>query len=163
MRVLVAAASRHGGTEEIAAAIADELRRAGLDVDLRWPAEVGDLRAYDAVVLGSAVYMGRWLEPARELADRLAASDAHGRVWLFSSGPIGGKPLPDEAVDVADILAGTGAREHRLFGGRLDRRTLGFAEKALVMALRAPDGDSRDWGAIRAWGQSIAAALAAAE
>jgi menaquinone-dependent protoporphyrinogen oxidase len=40
------------------------------------------------------------------------------------------------------------AREHRVFAGRLDRKLLGFGERALVVAVRAPEGDFRDWDAI---------------
>jgi menaquinone-dependent protoporphyrinogen oxidase len=47
-------------------------------------------------------------------------------------------------VDVSAIPQATRAREHRLFGGKLDRRQLGFAERALTLALRAPEGHFRD-------------------
>ena len=73
-RTLVTYASRMGGTEGIARAIADEMQRAGIDVDLRPAADVRSVTGYDAVVLGSAVYAGRWLRPARTLLKRLVAS-----------------------------------------------------------------------------------------
>jgi menaquinone-dependent protoporphyrinogen oxidase len=57
-RVLVTAASRHGATAQIAGAIAERLTAAGHDVNLREPESVHDLDNIDAVVLGSAVYMG---------------------------------------------------------------------------------------------------------
>lgn len=62
---------------------------------------------YDAVVLGSAVYVGRWLEPARELVDAHAEELAARPTWLFSSGPIGDPPKPeaDDAVQIAEIAA----------------------------------------------------------
>jgi menaquinone-dependent protoporphyrinogen oxidase len=112
------------------------------------------------VVLGSAVYAGRWLKPARELVDRSRDALAARPVWLFSSGPVGDPPKPEEdPVDVAAIVAATGAREHRVFAGRLVRRQLGFADKAIAVALRVPDGDFRDWAEIRRWSAGIAAAL----
>jgi menaquinone-dependent protoporphyrinogen oxidase len=83
-------------------------------------------------------------------------------VWLFSSGPVGDPPKPDEGpVDVAGIVAATAAREHRIFAGRMRRHDLGFAEKAMVVALRVPDGDYRDWAGIEAWATKIAEALSA--
>ena len=55
MHVLVAVASRHGSTREIADAIAQELRMQGVDADVRHVEDVPDLNSYDAVVLGSAI------------------------------------------------------------------------------------------------------------
>jgi menaquinone-dependent protoporphyrinogen oxidase len=84
-------------------------------------------------------------------------------VWLFSSGPIGDPPKPDEEpVEVSDIAKATHVRGHRLFAGRLDRHRLGFGEKAVVAALRVADGDFRDWDAIDAWGAQIAGELSEA-
>ncbi len=167
MRVLVSAARRHGATAEIAERIGDTLRRAlaerypTADVDLRPPDEVTDVAAYDAIVLGSAVYMGRWLESARDLVHNHAEEFAARPVWLFSSGPIGDPPKPDQdPVDVASAVAVSHAREHKVFAGRLDRQRLGFAEKAVIVALRVADGDFRDWARIEAWATGIAEALA---
>ena len=162
MKILVSAASRHGSAAEAATRIAGALR-AGLPADVvvdELPAtEVGDPASYDAVVLGSAVYLGRWLDDARRLAERIAAL-APRPVWLFSVGPIGDPPKPDEEpVEVGDIVRATRARGHRLFAGRLDRHRLGFGEKAVVMALRVADGDFRDLAALDAWGTQIAADL----
>jgi menaquinone-dependent protoporphyrinogen oxidase len=158
--VLVSAASRHGATREIASAIADGLERCGVDA-LAVPIEhVEELEGYDAVVLGSAVYMGHWLEPAIRLAEGVALAGPRP-VWLFSSGPIGSPdPLPhDEAVDVARLLEATAAHEHRVFAGRLDRKLLKFRERAVVAALHVQEGDFRDWDAIDAWAGEIAEAL----
>ena len=164
MRVLVTAASRHGATHEIASAIADGLTRRGVDAEARPTEELPLLDGYDAFVLGSAVYIGRWLEPAQRLvedhADRLAAAP----VWLFSSGPLGPpdalKPEGDP-VDVERFMEATRGVDHRVFAGRLDRKLLGFGEKAVVVAVRAPEGDFRDWEAIDGFAGEIAAHLRA--
>lgn len=57
MKVLVAYASKRGSTAEIAEAVAKALAEAGLDVDCIKSDDVSDVSPYDAVVLGSAVYM----------------------------------------------------------------------------------------------------------
>ena len=81
-------------------------------------------------------------------------------MWLFSSGPIGDPPKPDDdAVDVADLVDAVSAWDHRTFAGRLERARLGFGERAIVAALRAPDGDFRDWDVIAGWAAGIAEAL----
>lgn len=161
MRVLVATASKHGATDEIAVAVADVLAQHGLAVRLVPAEDVENVSGCDAVVLGSAVYMGRWLEPARRFVGAHAGELSAVPVWVFSSGPVGDPPRPadDQAVDVTEIIEATGARGHRLFEGKLDRDRLGFGERALVRALGVRDGDYRDWDAIRAWAAEIAAEL----
>jgi menaquinone-dependent protoporphyrinogen oxidase len=163
MRVLVTAASRHGATHEIAAAIADGLRRRGVDADFRAAEEPSSLDGYDAFVIGSAVYIGRWLDTAKDLVDEHARGLAAAPVWLFSSGPLGPpealKPEGDP-VDVEALMDTVGGVDHRVFAGRLDRRLLGFGEKAVVVAVRAPEGDFRDWEAIDGFAGDMAAHLA---
>jgi menaquinone-dependent protoporphyrinogen oxidase len=163
MRVLVVAASKYGATAEIATAIGERLERQGCEVTVAAPEQVASVDGYDAAVIGSAVYAGHWLRPARELVERLGDELRSLPVWLFSSGPIGDPPKPEEdPVDVAAIVAATGAREHQVFAGRIDRRRLSFPERAITVALRVPDGDFRDWTAIRAWATTIAQALSSA-
>jgi len=65
-RVLVAYASKYGGTAEIAQAIAEAMRAEGLDAEAREAATVTDLTGYDAAVVGSGVYMGRCAAEARK-------------------------------------------------------------------------------------------------
>lgn len=162
MRILVTAASRHQATKEVAKAIADKLERAGIEVVMRRPEEVGHLAGYDGVVLGSAVYAGHWLRPAKELVERTSSRMRTIPVWLFSTGPVGHPLKPAELpADVGAMLEQSGARAHRLFGGRLDRRQLGFAEKAMVQMVGAADGDHRPWGEIEAWAEEIASTLKA--
>jgi menaquinone-dependent protoporphyrinogen oxidase len=62
-------------------------------------------------------------------------------------------------VDVAELVAATGARQHQVFAGKLVRKQLSFPERAIVSALRAPDGDVRDWPEITGWAAAIATAL----
>ena len=165
LRVLVTAASRHDSTLAIAEAVATGLARRGVDADMLPVDEVRGLAGYDAVVIGSAVYVGRWMRQAIGFVCANSARLVAMPVWLFSSGPLGpsDRPVPaTDPADVAEMMALTGAREHRLFGGRLDRTRLGFAERTMVKAARAPYGDDRDWLAIDVFAGEIAAALAGA-
>jgi menaquinone-dependent protoporphyrinogen oxidase len=162
--VLVTTASKHGSTHEIAVALARALpgTQAGRDVGLTAvavPVENDpDPASFDAVVLGSAVYVGRWLEQARNYATAHTAALRNRPVWLLSSGPIGQPPFPpDEPHDVEPIRAVLSARGHRVLPGRLDKSLLGFGERAMVTAMRAPLGDFRDWDQLRAWAEDIAA------
>jgi menaquinone-dependent protoporphyrinogen oxidase len=162
MLVLVTAASRHGATHEIADAIAAGLERRAVDSEVRHAEELTSLDGFDAFVIGSAVYVGRWLDTARELVEANASALAERPVWLFSSGPLGPpdalKPEGDP-VDAAALVEAVGAEDHRVFAGRLDRELLSFGEKAVVIAVRAPEGDFRDWEAIDAFAGEIAGHL----
>lgn len=158
-KVLVAFASRHHSTHDIAEAIASALVERGIAAEARDVAEVHDLSDYGAAVLGSAVYMGRWLGPARRFAQLHASELSRMPVWLFSSGPLGapGHEIPPgEAADVRVLERLTGATGHRTFGGRLEFKHLHFTERAIARTLHAPEVDSRDWGAIDRFAADIA-------
>ncbi len=159
--IWVVVASRYGATAEIAEAITDELRGAGHDCRTLDADSVSSFTGAGAVVLGSGVYAGRWLKPARKLLEAHGA-ELQGRAsWLFSSGPTGDPPLPDEAepVGIREALEATGARGHEVFAGRIELERLKRRERLLVSAMRAPVGDFRDWEAIRGWARSIGEGL----
>ena len=160
MKVLVCAATKYGATSEIAQAIADVLAAKGLKVTVIPPEEVSAVEEFDAVVLGSAVYMGQWMKPARELAERSAAALAARPVWLFSSGPVGEPPKPaGNPVDVTKIVQATKARDHQIFTGKLIKKHLSFPDRAMASAIRAAEGDFRNWAEIKAWAAGIADTL----
>jgi menaquinone-dependent protoporphyrinogen oxidase len=155
VRVLVVVASKHGSTREIAEAVARDLGAVLQDAE-HAPSPAG----FDAVVVGSAVYAGRWRETARDWVSAHAAELRTRPVWLFSSGPIGSPPFPpDEPHDVHPLSELIGARGHQVFPGRLDKGLLSFGERAVVTAMRAPLGDFRDWDAVRVWAAEVARLL----
>lgn len=161
MKALVTVASRHGATDEIGEAIARRLRAQGLEAVTTPPDEVLELGPYDAIILGSAVYMGRWIPAAVDFAERHLVALRDRPVWLFSSGPLGDPPVPaGDAPEVAPLVERVGAREHRTFSGELQDGVLGFRERLIVRMVKAPYGDFRDWHAIEAWADTIAEALA---
>jgi menaquinone-dependent protoporphyrinogen oxidase len=164
MRVLVTAASRHGTTAEIAATIADVLREAHLEVDVVEPDAVGSINDYDAVVVGSAVYAGHWLKPAKAFIEQHELALRGRPVFLFSSGPLGDPPRPiEDPADVADIDETTMAIDHRVFAGRLVEDELGRGERLIVRMVSAPFGDFRSWDEITEWAREIARFIKADE
>lgn len=163
MKVLVAVASKHGSTAGIAQAIAEQLGMEDLNVDRRDVEDVTHIEGYDAVILGSAVYMGRLLPEAHAFVDAHKDQLNHSPVWLFSSGPIGAlepKPL-NEAIDVEELVAAVHARDHKVFAGKLDKHKLGLLERIGAKVVGAPEGDFRDWKAIKSWARDIARQLTA--
>jgi menaquinone-dependent protoporphyrinogen oxidase len=168
-RVLVSAASRHGATAEIAKAIGQALAEQGLTVSVIAPGDVRSLDGYDAVIIGSAVYMGHWLDPAKELVNRFHDALAGRPVWLFSSGPVGkpsgklARSMDQDPVDLPGLLDATRAREHRRLAGKLDRKVLSWPQRASLLVFHGLNGDFRDWADIRQWAEGIAAQLAPAD
>ena len=167
-RALVVVASRYGSTREIAERLAADLMATGygravsLGVVVQGADRAPEPSAFDAVLAGSAVYAGRWLEPAREYVTAHAASLRTRPVWLFSSGPIGERPFPaDEPHDAVPLAQLIGARGHRVFPGRLEKDRLSVGERAMVTAMRAPLGDFRDWPAVHRWAGEVATELQA--
>jgi menaquinone-dependent protoporphyrinogen oxidase len=164
-RVLVAYATKYGATTEIAEKIGQVLRQAGLPTDVLPADRVGDLSAYKAVVLGSAVYIGRWRKEAVKFIKANETVLAEQLVWLFSSGPTGeGDPVelmqgwrfPGKLQPIADRI---GPRDIAVFHGAADLGKLNFIEKWMLKNVKAPAGDFRDWEAITSWATDIAAVL----
>ena len=164
-KVLVAYATKYGATEEIADKIGQVLRQAGLQADVLPVDGVGDLGAYPAVVLGSAVYIGQWRKEAVKFLKDHETALAGKLVWLFSSGPSGeGDPvellqgwrIPGKLQPVADRI---GPRDVAVFHGAVDVNKLNFFEKWIVKNVKTPIGDYRDWEAITAWATAIAKEL----
>lgn len=161
MNILVTAASKHNSTYEIAEAIGDELRRSQIEAVVLEAERAPSPADYDAVIIGSAIYAGSWMGEARSYVDTYQAQLAQKPVWLFSSGPLGAEnPQPQEPpTQLEELMQKTQARGHEIFVGKLNRDSLGFGEKLIVKAVKAPYGDFRDWEAIRAWARAIAAEL----
>jgi menaquinone-dependent protoporphyrinogen oxidase len=164
MRVLVAYASKRGSTAEIAAAVAETIRSAGHQVDCIEAAAVGDLDDYDAVVVGSAVYMKRWRGEARHFLRKHRKRLAELPFWIFSSGPVG-EPGDDEEAwaEPRKVVAAAeklGARDHVIFGGAMPKEPQGFTEKAMVRNTPEELRDRRDWDEISAWAEGIGRELA---
>jgi menaquinone-dependent protoporphyrinogen oxidase len=160
MKTLVAGASRHGATAELAAAIGQRLRERGFDVEVASPAAVESVDPYDAVVLGSAVYVGNWTREARSFLERHRQELAGKPVWLFSSGPVGdpgSEAMPGSRVD--RLVEKAGALGHHVFAGRVDLDELFGPERLVLRAVHAPDGDFRDWADVANWSDGIADTL----
>lgn len=164
-RLLVAYASKHGATAEIAERIGEKLRRAGLSVDVLSADRAGDPAAYAAVVLGSASYIGGWRKAAAKFLRDNERTLAARPVWLFSSGPTGaGDPaalmqgwrFPKALQPVADRIQ---PKEIAIFHGALDAKKLSWFERWIAKNVKAPLGDFRDWEAIESWAAKIYEAM----
>ncbi len=162
VKMLVTYASEHGATAEIAQTIARTLRRRGLEVIARRVEEVRDLNGFDAVVFGSAVYLGQWTPKAVEFLTQYASKLETLPLWLFSSGPTGkgdpvtllnGAMIPDELLPLIQQIRPS---DVVVFHGKIDLRRLPNDERIIIKATGVPRGDFRDWDAIKDWALEIA-------
>ncbi|MGF1466417.1 MAG: flavodoxin domain-containing protein [Sandaracinaceae bacterium] len=159
MRVLVTWGSKRGGTEGIGRIVAETLRAEGFDVDDAPVDEIGSVGAYDAAIVGGALYASRWTTSARRFVRRNARALRRMPVWFFSSGPLDDtadrSPIP-ATNEVAVFGERVGIVGHVTFGGRLAPDATGFPASAMA---KEHAGDWRNPERIRAWATDLAEAL----
>ena len=155
MKVLVAFGSKLGGTQGIASTIGTSFETAGDDVDVMAAGDVRSVDGYDIVIVGGALYAGRWHKDARRMVRRHQVGLRTKPVWLFSSGPLddsaAGGDIPPTG-QVRKLLAMVEAQGHMTFGGRLEPDARGFPATAMA---RSVSGDWRDQGQIERWAKMI--------
>lgn len=158
-RTLVTYATKHGATAEIAACIAAAVREDGTEVDVAPVQQVRDVTPYQTVIVGSAVYSGRWRGEAVSFLRRHTRELVQRRVWLFQSGPIEstpdvGSPLPKKVARLADVI---GVRGHATFGGKVDPEATGLmGVMAKNIAAAGNPTDCRDFDRIASWARGLA-------
>jgi menaquinone-dependent protoporphyrinogen oxidase len=167
MFVLVGYATEHGSTREIAERAAGRLRARGHRVDLRPMSEIGNPRACDAAVLGSAIHDGSWLPEATTFMENAAGTLAGRPVWLFSVGMAAALPRPMQAMarkyepkEIAGYREALTAVRHDLFSGVIQPGHLDRGGRLRFRALGCRYGDYRDWASIDVWADGIADRLA---
>jgi menaquinone-dependent protoporphyrinogen oxidase len=173
-RVLVVYASRHGATAGIAERIGEVLGSAGLDSVVANAADKPDPTGFDAYVIGSATYIGKWERDAIAWVKRHETMLAVKSVWLFSSGPVGtervtksGASVLEDPATIAELRPMLHPRGTTVFFGAWDPTlpSATLAERIIVrmpaMKDLLPTGDFREWPVIEAWAREIAAEIAA--
>lgn len=165
-KILVTYASEHGATAEIAQTIARVMRQFDLDVTSRRIESVQtDIDMYEAVILGSAIYLGEWLEEASAFLRRYQKDLAQMPVWIFASGPTGdgdalelleGNAVPESVQELVESIQ---PREVKVFHGKIDLRRLPKNEQLIIKAAAVPRGDYRNWDEIKQWAMEVSRAL----
>ena len=156
--VLVAYASKHGTTREVAEFVAHTLERHGLVVEVEEAARVNTVAHYDAVVVGGGLYMGKWHKDARRLLERHRERLAGIPLAVFGMGPdsLEDSKIAESRKQLDRSLAATPELEPvavTVFGGALTPETWRFPFSKL------PAFDARDWDAIEEWTDEVAAYL----
>ena len=168
-QVMIVAGSRHGATRGIADRIGEVLRGQGHEVSIYDAKEAPGPQWADAVVIGGAAYMGKWVDEVTDYMRRHHVALAERPTWLFASGPVGTDTVNKKGRDVlappeflrnaaVDVLA----EGIRVFFGRWDPsdEPVTLAERLFkklpIPGSVLPVGDFRDWPAIDAWAMQIA-------
>ncbi|MET7481696.1 flavodoxin domain-containing protein [Streptomyces sp. NPDC005538] len=155
--VLVAYGTKNGSTARIAEVVADVLNKAGVTAEAMPAAAVPDVKPYGAVVIGGALYAGRWHSDARRFLGRHRRALAGRPVWLFSSGPLDASATEKDIPPVAGVrraMTRLDARGHVTFGGCLEEGAQGRIARAIVR--NGKGGDFRDFARIETWAAGIA-------
>ena len=163
-KILVTYATRAGSTYEIAARVAEVLRAAEATVDVKPVMAVHELQGYDAVVVGSAIRMGRWLPEAVEFVKTNRETLSHIPTAYFVVSGL----LRNDTVEmrrqvlafldpVCALLAPVSVG---LFAGKLDYRTIDGFDRSISEAVSSAEGDWRNWNAIDKWAHDLLPALA---
>lgn len=165
-KILVAYASRAGSTGEVAEAIGEVLCDADAAVDVRLAKDVTDVSPYRAVVVGSAIYMGRWMSEAVKFVE--THRDALSRVPVaYFTVCLTMKDDTEEnrrtvAAYLDPVREVVQPVDVGLFAGRLDSSMLSFFYRLIIKMMKQPEGDYRNWEAIRAWAGELVPLLGSA-
>lgn len=158
--VLVAYATKYGSTAELARFVATTLRGEGLAAEALSVSEVTEVDRYDAVLIGSALYMGRWRRDAGRFARHHQKALRERAVWGFSSGPLDPSASDSDIPPVPSArraMDRVRARGHVTFGGKLETGAEGRVARMILDEGRG--GDFRDFDAVAEWARGIAAEI----
>ncbi|MDT8394032.1 MAG: flavodoxin domain-containing protein [Bacteroidales bacterium] len=163
--ILITYASRYGSTAEIALKITEVIAGEGLNADISEVNEVHNLQQYGAVVLGSAVYLGKWRKDAIRFVKMFEKDLSERKVWIFSTGPTGkGDPVKllegwDMPTSLKPAVERIKPEDIAVFHGVLDMDKLNNIHRYMVKKIKAPVGDYRDWEQVSQWAKKIASRL----
>ena len=162
--ILVAYATRHGSTVEVAETVAETLREAGLAVDLQPLRDVQTVAGYRAIVIGAPLYMFRWHKDAKHFLTDHRQAITKLPTAIFALGPFEDKP--EDWQGVRTQLDKELAKfpwlkpvDVEIVGGKFDPATLRFPFNLIPGLHKLPVSDIRDWEAIRTWANNLATTL----
>jgi menaquinone-dependent protoporphyrinogen oxidase len=158
-KLLVAYATRHGSTAGVAKAIGEVLHEGDVEVDVRLAQDVSDLSPYRAVIVGSAIRMGRWLPEAVQFVE--AHQEALSRLPMayFLVCLTMCDDTEDSRRTVASYLDPVRSIvqpvDIGLFAGAVDYRKASLLLRLFMKLAKTPEGDFRRWDEIRAWAANL--------
>jgi menaquinone-dependent protoporphyrinogen oxidase len=163
-KILVTYASRTGATAGVAEAIGKTLAESGVQVEVLPVQAVKDLVPYRAVVVGSAIQSGKWLPEAMEFVETNQSALIRLPCAAFlvcMTLAIGrGKYRQEVAAWMGPVRQLVRPASEGLFTGVLDISKVPSLSDRLKFRMSVvmgvwPEGDQRDWEAIRNWASGL--------
>lgn len=157
--ILVGYATRYGSTAETASFIGEILKKTGNHVDIRLIMEVTDPESYDIIILGSPLYMGKWLVEARDFVHRYRYILQERPLYIFSCGyslrerTDASLKSGEAALDAVRMYVNP--EDVAFFPGKVSMETLNPQDRAIVTIGGTTSGDFRNWDAVRTWAENI--------
>jgi len=159
-KVLVAYASKYGSTGGVADAIGQELCSQGVAVDMALISHAHNIGSYQGVVIGSAIYRSRWMSEAVDFVKKNKDTLRRMPVAYFLVCMTMARPKEEDRAEVLSYMDPVFKAVPEIkpvaigrFAGALHYDNLSFVTKKIMHSKGAPEGDFRDWNAIRAWAQ----------
>jgi menaquinone-dependent protoporphyrinogen oxidase len=157
-RVLVAYASKYGSTGGVADAIGKELCSKDMATDVVLIKNANNISSYQGVIIGSAIYMGKWMSEAVDFVKKNKdilhkVPVAYFLVCMTLSQPTEKNraevlsymdPILKAVPEIRPVGIGT-------FAGALDYNNLSWINKKILKSKGTPEGDFRNWEDIRTW------------
>lgn len=169
--VLIAYCTRSGSTAEVAQAMAETMKVAGVTADVKPMTEVESIAQGAAVMLGTALYIGHFPKEFHQFVTRFQKELESVRPWIFVLGPTEKErrqfaAAEEQARKELRKYPWLRAADMRVLGGKFDPEHLNLPfPMSLIMKLPAnpmrklPASDIRDWEWIRRWAEAIAEEL----
>src|SRR6185503_2258163 len=167
-QVLIAYCTRSGSTAEVAQAVGQTIREAGVAVQVKAIGEIDAILPGTAIVLGTALYMGRVPKEFHEFITRFEEDLAKVKPWIFVRGPTERERKRFAAAE-EQVRKEIGKHrslhpaDMRVLGGKFDPAHVNLPfPMSLIMKLpvnplkKLPLSDIRDWNWIQRWAQAIA-------
>jgi len=157
--ILIAYASKHGSTGEIAQAVAKNLQAAGHTADAVEIGKAASPQGYNAVVFAGPMYMGhidgRIGKFSKRYARELGAIPVAGFVVCLAAAVKDADGMAIAEKQLHEALAPATPVAEAIFAGKLDPEKISWFQRWIMKKMNSPSGDFRDWDAINAFAKSL--------
>ena len=157
-KILVAYTSQYGSTGGVAEAIGKELCGKGAKVDVCLMKNVKNLSSYPGVVVGSAIFRGKWMPEAvnfvkanAEVMSRIPVAYFMVCMTMHQPGEDNRRKVLAYLDPVLQTISQVKPVDIEPFAGVMNYSNLSWFNKKIIISKGVPEGDFRNWEAIRAW------------